>query len=90
MLPDIDGFTVLRRLRDGGSQVPVLFLTARDATDDRVYGLTIGGDDYLVKPFAVAELVALVRTSSCAARAVTSGAVACVARTWSSTATPIG
>ncbi len=60
MLPDIDGFTVLRRLRDGGSQVPVLFLTARDATDDRVHGLTIGGDDYLVKPFAVAELVARV------------------------------
>jgi two-component system OmpR family response regulator len=60
MLPDIDGFTVLRRLRDSGSQVPVLFLTARDATDDRVHGLTIGGDDYLVKPFAVAELVARV------------------------------
>jgi two-component system, OmpR family, response regulator len=58
MLPDVDGFTVLRRLRDGGFRAPVIFLTARDATDDRVHGLTIGGDDYMVKPFAVAELVA--------------------------------
>ena len=58
MLPDIDGFTVFRRLRESGNQVPVLFLTARDGTDDRVHGLTIGGDDYVVKPFAVAELVA--------------------------------
>lgn len=60
MLPDIDGFTVFRKLRDSVNQVPVLFLTARDATDDRVHGLTIGGDDYVVKPFAVAELVARV------------------------------
>lgn len=60
MLPDIDGFTVLRRLRDTGNPVPVVFLTARDATNDRVHGLTIGGDDYVVKPFAVAELVARV------------------------------
>jgi two-component system, OmpR family, response regulator len=58
MLPDVDGFTVLRRLRDAGVAAPVIFLTARDSTDDRVHGLTIGGDDYLVKPFAVAELVA--------------------------------
>lgn len=64
MLPDLDGFTVLRRLRDAGSTVPVLFLTARDATDDRVHGLTIGGDDYLVKPFAVAELVARVKLAA--------------------------
>ena len=68
MLPDIDGFTVLRRLRDTGNHVPVIFLTARDATKDRVHGLTIGGDDYVVKPFAVAELVArvnvIVRRSS--------------------------
>jgi two-component system OmpR family response regulator len=63
MLPDVDGFTVLRRLRDGGSQIPVIFLTARDGTDDRVHGLTVGGDDYMVKPFAVAELVARVRLS---------------------------
>jgi two-component system, OmpR family, response regulator len=64
MLPDLDGFTVLRRLRDAGSTVPVLFLTAKDATDDRVHGLTIGGDDYMVKPFAVAELVARVKLAA--------------------------
>ena len=63
MLPDVDGFTVLRRLRDHGSPVPVIFLTARNATDDRVRGLTTGGDDYLVKPFAVAELVARIALS---------------------------
>jgi two-component system, OmpR family, response regulator len=61
MLPDLDGFTVLERMRDGGSTVPVIFLTARDATEDRVRGLTSGGADYQVKPFAVAELVARVR-----------------------------
>lgn len=60
MLPDLDGFTVLRRLRDSGCHVPVIFLTARGGTDDRVRGLTTGGDDYVVKPFAVAELVARV------------------------------
>jgi two-component system, OmpR family, response regulator len=63
MLPDVDGFTVFRRLRDAGARMPVIFLTARDGTDDRVHGLTIGGDDYLVKPFAVAELVARVKLS---------------------------
>ena len=61
MLPDIDGFTVLRRLRHRGSHAQVVFLTARDATEDRVRGLTTGGADYQVKPFAVAELVARVR-----------------------------
>lgn len=61
MLPDLDGFTVLRRLRDRGLAAPVIFLTARDATEDRVRGLTTGGADYQVKPFAVAELVARVR-----------------------------
>lgn len=60
MLPDLDGFTLVRRLRRSGCRVPVIFLTARDSTDDRVEGLSIGGDDYLVKPFAVAELVARV------------------------------
>lgn len=63
MLPDLNGFDVLRRLRDSGQFVPVIFLTARDSTDDRVQGLTIGGDDYMVKPFAVAELVARVQVS---------------------------
>jgi two-component system OmpR family response regulator len=61
MLPDIDGFEICRRLRAGGSELPVLFLTARDATDDRVRGLTIGGDDYLTKPFSVEEMVARVQ-----------------------------
>jgi two-component system OmpR family response regulator len=60
MLPDVDGFTVLQRLRDRGSRAPVIFLTARDATEDRVRGLTTGGADYQIKPFAVAELVARV------------------------------
>ena len=58
MLPDIDGFEVCRRLRTEGSRAPVLFLTARDATEDKVRGLTLGGDDYLVKPFSLEELVA--------------------------------
>jgi two-component system OmpR family response regulator len=61
MLPDLDGFTVLHRLRDQGHKVPVVFLTARDTAEDRVRGLTDGGDDYLVKPFEVAELVARVK-----------------------------
>ena len=61
MMPGLDGFDVLKRLRDTGSRVPVIFLTARDSTDDRVRGLTSGGDDYMVKPFAVAELMARVQ-----------------------------
>jgi two-component system OmpR family response regulator len=63
MMPDLNGFDVLRRLRDSGQMAPVIFLTARDSTDDRVQGLTIGGDDYMVKPFAVAELVARVQVA---------------------------
>ncbi len=61
MMPGIDGFEVARRLRNGGSGVPILFLTARDATEDKVRGLTIGGDDYMTKPFSVEELVARIR-----------------------------
>src|SRR5690554_6043224 len=60
MLPDLDGFEVVRRLRLEGSKVPVLFLTARDATEDKVRGLTLGGDDYVTKPFSVEEVVARV------------------------------
>jgi two-component system OmpR family response regulator len=60
MLPDLDGFEVCRRLRNAGSRTPVLFLTARDGTEDKVRGLTCGGDDYLVKPFSLDELVARV------------------------------
>jgi len=62
MLPDIDGWTLLKSLRDAGRTVPTLFLTARDSIDDRVKGLELGADDYLLKPFAFAELLARVRT----------------------------
>jgi two-component system OmpR family response regulator len=61
MLPDIDGFEICQNLRADGFDFPVMFLTAREATDDRVRGLTIGADDYLTKPFSVEELVARVR-----------------------------
>ncbi|MFF0106301.1 response regulator transcription factor [Streptomyces hirsutus] len=62
MLPDVDGFGVLDRLRGSRAMLPVVFLTARDGVADRVAGLTRGGDDYLVKPFAVEELMARLRT----------------------------
>ncbi|MGN6694487.1 MAG: response regulator transcription factor, partial [Aquihabitans sp.] len=58
MLPDLDGFDVCQRLRSTGDRTPVLFLTARDATEDRVRGLTLGGDDYVAKPFSLEEVVA--------------------------------
>jgi two-component system OmpR family response regulator len=61
MLPDLDGFDVLRRLSAQGRRVPVIFLTAKDATEDKVRGLTIGGDDYVAKPFSLEELIARVR-----------------------------
>lgn len=61
MLPDIDGVQVLSRIRSEGSLVPVLFLTALDSIDDRVNGLTAGGDDYVVKPFSLEELIARLR-----------------------------
>jgi two-component system OmpR family response regulator len=61
MLPDSDGFTLLSQLRARGSEAPVIFLTARDATEDRVRGLTLGGDDYVTKPFSLEELIARLR-----------------------------
>ncbi len=61
MLPDMDGLSVLRKLREVSPQVPVLFLTARDAVEDRVAGLTAGGDDYVTKPFSLEEVVARLR-----------------------------
>ncbi len=61
MLPDVDGFAVCRRWRQEGRRTPVVFLTARDGTDDKVRGLTTGGDDYLVKPFSLEELVARIQ-----------------------------
>ena len=61
MLPDLDGFEVYRRLEGSAARLPVLFLTARDSTEDRVHGLTLGADDYMGKPFSLEELVARVR-----------------------------
>jgi two-component system, OmpR family, response regulator len=60
-MPGIDGFEVCRRLRASGNNVPIVFLTARDSTEDRISGLTAGGDDYLTKPFSLEELVARIR-----------------------------
>jgi two-component system, OmpR family, response regulator len=62
VLPDIDGFEIVRRLRREGNLVPVIFLTAKDTQDDKVTGLTLGGDDYMTKPFGLEELAARVRT----------------------------
>jgi two-component system OmpR family response regulator len=61
MLPDMEGFEVARRLGAQRARVPIIFLTARDATEDKVRGLTVGGDDYVTKPFSLEELVARVR-----------------------------
>ncbi|MDG4831287.1 response regulator transcription factor [Solwaraspora sp. WMMD1047] len=61
MLPDLDGLEVLRRIRGDAPTVPVLFLTARDSVEDRVAGLTVGGDDYVTKPFSLEEVVARLR-----------------------------
>jgi two-component system, OmpR family, response regulator len=73
MLPDIDGLEVLQRVRADGTETPVLFLTAKDSLDDRIAGLTAGGDDYVTKPFSLEEVVArlrgLIRRSGTAAAA---------------------
>ena len=61
MLPDVDGFEVLRRLRNEGIDTPVLFLTARDGADEAVRGLTLGGDDYVTKPFSLEEVIARIQ-----------------------------
>ena len=61
MLPDLDGFEIVRRMRLDGKKVPVLFLTARDAVDDKVRGLTLGGDDYVTKPFSLEEVMARIQ-----------------------------
>ena len=61
MLPDIDGFEVARRLTVEAPSIPVLFLSARDTTEDKIRGLTLGGDDYMTKPFSIEELVARIR-----------------------------
>jgi two-component system OmpR family response regulator len=61
MLPDMDGFSVTRKLRAAGRHFPILFLTAKDETEDKVTGLTVGGDDYVTKPFSLDEVVARIR-----------------------------
>jgi two-component system OmpR family response regulator len=62
MLPDLDGFEVAKRLRERADDTPILFLTAKDTTEDKVRGLTLGGDDYVTKPFSVEELLARIAT----------------------------
>ena len=62
MLPDIEGFDVARRLGARRAEIPIIFLTARDATADKIRGLTVGGDDYVTKPFSLEELIARIRT----------------------------
>ena len=64
MMPVLDGFSVVKRLREAGDRTPVIFLTARDSSEDRVTGLNLGGDDYLPKPFSLEELVARVEAVS--------------------------
>lgn len=75
MMPDLDGMSVLQRLRHGGNDVPVLFLTAKDAVADRVAGLTAGGDDYVTKPFSLEEVVARLRGLMRRAGSATAGGV---------------
>ena len=61
MLPDMDGFTVTRKLRDSGRILPIVFVTARDSLEDKIQGLTVGGDDYVTKPFSLEEVIARIR-----------------------------
>ncbi|MEO8556324.1 MAG: response regulator transcription factor, partial [Actinomycetota bacterium] len=61
MLPDMDGFTVTRKLRDSGRVLPIVFVTARDSVEDKIKGLTVGGDDYVTKPFSLEEVIARIR-----------------------------
>jgi two-component system OmpR family response regulator len=61
MLPDMNGFSVTKKLRASGIQAPILFLTARDDVEDKITGLTVGGDDYLTKPFSLDEVVARIQ-----------------------------
>jgi len=75
MLPDTDGFDVVRRLRRDGRHVPVIFLTARDTQADKVTGLTLGGDDYVTKPFGLEELAARIRTVLRRTRPAAAGSV---------------
>ena len=77
MLPDIDGLEVLRRMRGTDPDIPVLFLTAKDAVEDRIAGITAGGDDYVTKPFSLEEVVARLRGLSAGAARRSAPATAC-------------
>lgn len=79
-LPGMDGFEVLRRVRQAGLRLPVLVLTGREAIDDRVHGLELGADDYMVKPFALPEMVARAKALVRRARGLSAGAQTSVAR----------
>jgi two-component system, OmpR family, response regulator len=72
MLPDIDGFEVLSRVRSGREETRILFLTARDSQDDRIAGLTAGGDDYVTKPFSIEEIIARARSLARSSTAIAS------------------
>lgn len=78
MMPDLDGLAVMRRLRERSPRLPILFLTARDAVEDRVAGLTAGGDDYVTKPFSLEEVVARLRALMRRMGAVTESADATI------------
>ena len=90
MLPDIDGFTVTRRIRQEGINAPVLFLTARDDTQDKIMGLTVGGDDYVTKPFSLEEVSTMASDAPfCAVPANRWKTIRLFASpTWKSTRTP--
>ena len=85
MLPGLDGWEVLRRVRAAGKDMPVLFLTARDQVEDRVKGLELGADDYLVKPFAFSELLARVRSLLRRGNAARGDRRTCASPIWKST-----
>ena len=82
MLPDMDGLDVLERLRAHWSEMPAMFLTAKDATEDRVAGLAAGSDDYVTKPFSMEEVLIRAHTGSCSAPAWSRAAPRC---SWSAT-----
>ncbi len=88
MLPDLDGFEVARRLRQLGHRFPIVFLTARDAPADAVQGLTLGGDDYIRKPFSLEEVIARVRSVLRRTRPVERAGDRCGSPTSSWTSTP--
>jgi two-component system, OmpR family, response regulator MprA len=87
-LPDIDGLEICRRIRRAGDTTPILMLTARDAVNDRVAGLDVGADDYLVKPFDLAELLARLRALLRRHNVATATARCCASRTSRSTPRP--